>query len=62
MSQCDTHLHALPGADQEVDPDELQRAFPQISALAARRLIGRHGTLAWKVLELGKDAEWLRSG
>lgn len=55
VSQCDTHLHALPGADGDVDPEELCRAYPQISPLAARRLIGRHGTLAWKVLELGKE-------
>ena len=37
----------------------IQKSFVKhshkISALAARRLVGRHGTLAWKVLELGAE-------
>jgi glycerol-3-phosphate dehydrogenase len=52
---CETHLHKLPGGDELPDAHELARAYG-VSELAARRLVARHGSLAPRVLELGRES------
>lgn len=53
-ARAETHRHALPGGDSMPDERELAREFG-ITALAARRLVHRHGSLAPKVLGLGRE-------
>lgn len=53
--RCETHLHKLPGGDHLPDETELSRAYG-IERLAARRLIQRHGSLASKVLDVGRES------
>lgn len=48
---CKTHEISLPGGDSTPDPSELASQF-NISVLSARRLVFRHGSLAYKVLSL----------
>ena len=49
-ARCATHLTALPGGDLEVDPFALaERA--EIDAVAARRLVYRHGSRALQIEE-----------
>jgi len=55
LAACDTHHHALPGGDSLPNELELSRAYG-IAPLAARRLIYRHGSLAPKVLDIGRES------
>lgn len=49
-ARCATHLTALPGGDREVDPFALaERA--EIDAVAARRIVYRHGARALQIEE-----------
>jgi glycerol-3-phosphate dehydrogenase len=52
---CQTHLHSLPGGSGMPDEAELARAYG-ISRLAARRLLFRHGGLAPRVLDVGRES------
>lgn len=52
---CETHRDKLPGGDDPPDERELERVYG-IDRLAARRLIARHGALAPKVLDLGRES------
>jgi glycerol-3-phosphate dehydrogenase len=52
---CETHLHKLPGGSDLPDELELARAYG-ISPLAARRLVSRHGSLAPRVLDVGRES------
>ncbi|APR84229.1 Anaerobic glycerol-3-phosphate dehydrogenase subunit A [Minicystis rosea] len=47
---CNTHVSALPGGDTVCDPFALARAI-EIDAVAARRLVYRHGSRAERVAE-----------
>ncbi|MFP6687557.1 MAG: glycerol-3-phosphate dehydrogenase/oxidase [Polyangiaceae bacterium] len=47
---CTTHLTALPGGDEEVDAFRLSGEL-DIDAIAARRLVYRHGSRAWRIGE-----------
>ncbi len=53
-ARCETHMHKLPGGDHLPDEVELARIFGA-HRLAIRRLIARHGSLAGKVLEIGRE-------
>jgi glycerol-3-phosphate dehydrogenase len=53
-TRCETHLHTLPGGDAIPDEVEVARIYG-ISRLAARRLIYRHGSLATRVLDVGRE-------
>ncbi|MBI5511479.1 MAG: glycerol-3-phosphate dehydrogenase/oxidase [Deltaproteobacteria bacterium] len=52
--RCETHLHKLPGGDSMPDEAELARAYG-VDRLAVRRLIHRHGSLAPRVLDVGRE-------
>ena len=54
-ARCETHLHALPGGDSMPDEAELARVYG-IDRLAARRIIYRHGSLAARVLDVGRES------
>jgi glycerol-3-phosphate dehydrogenase len=54
-SACETHRHALPGGDSQPQAQDLARQYG-IDALAARRLIFRHGSLAPAVLDVGRES------
>jgi glycerol-3-phosphate dehydrogenase len=54
-ASCETHLHKLPGGDDLPNDLELARAYG-ITPLAARRLVARHGSLAPRVLDLGRES------
>jgi glycerol-3-phosphate dehydrogenase len=49
-SRCATHTTSLPGGDAAVEPFELARSL-EIDAVAARRLVYRHGSRALRVAE-----------
>ena len=51
---CHTHHHALPGGDAMPSETDLAREYG-IDTLAARRLIFRHGSLAHRVLDVGRE-------
>ncbi len=53
-AQCQTHLHKLPGGESPPDELELARAYG-VSPLHVRRLIFRHGALAPRVLDVGRE-------
>lgn len=54
-SKCKTHLLQLPGAKNLVDPLKFSNVH-EISELAAKRLVARHGDVAEKILgEKNKD-------
>jgi glycerol-3-phosphate dehydrogenase len=48
---CTTHLKPLPGAEEEIRPEEIAGKF-QIPLFAASRLIDRHGCRAPEVMKL----------
>ena len=52
--RCETHMHKLPGGDSLPDVGELARIYG-IHPLAARRIIYRHGSLATRVLDVGRE-------
>jgi glycerol-3-phosphate dehydrogenase len=52
----ETHLHKLPGGDSLPDEGELARVYG-IDRLAARRLVYRHGSLASRVLDVGRETD-----
>lgn len=54
QARCTTHEDYLPGGNAMPDEVELTRAYP-IDRLTARRLIHRHGSLATKVLDIGRE-------
>lgn len=54
QGRCQTHLHTLPGGDEIPDENELVRIYG-IGALAARRVIARHGSLSHAVLDVGRE-------
>ncbi len=53
--RCETHLHSLPGGSEQLDEVELARAY-NLSPLAVRRLLSRHGSLTPKVLDIGRES------
>ncbi len=53
-ARCETHLHALPGGDALPNALELARIYG-IDPIAARRLVARHGSLASRVLDVGRE-------
>ncbi len=53
-ARCETHMHALPGGDALPDEAELARAYG-VDRLAARRIVYRHGSLAPRVLDVGRE-------
>ncbi len=53
-ARCETHLHTVPGGDAIPEETELARAYG-IERLAARRVIYRHGSLAPRVLDVGRE-------
>ncbi len=52
---CRTHMDKLPGGEQAPFVATLQQAYG-IEALQAQRIISRHGALAERVLDLGRDS------
>jgi glycerol-3-phosphate dehydrogenase len=52
---CQTHTDKLPGGESTPDAAELAQAYG-IEVRAARRLVARHGALATKVLDLGRES------
>lgn len=53
-ARCATHTTSLPGGDAAVDPFQLARRI-EIDAVAARRLVYRHGSRALRVEERVKS-------
>jgi glycerol-3-phosphate dehydrogenase len=51
---CETHFHKLPGGDRKPSEEELVRTYG-VDPLAVRRIIFRHGSVASRVLDIGRE-------
>ena len=54
QASCRTHLDPLPGGEEVPDAALLAQVY-RISEQAARRIVSRHGALAVRVLEIGRE-------
>jgi len=55
QTRCQTHQLPLPGHDKLVTVDALTQAYPDIDGVIAKRLIRRHGTHAYQILNTARS-------